>query len=403
MCADSLSLSYDRAKLLEQIRILQRALKQLSRSSRMDSSSFARKLYLKWYRKLVKLRRRRDIFFPRVSVPAVPFNILQHVYDHHRDFRFTPQQLDLLARELLPVKVQTFKKGRKDVSAEAVVALAVVLRHLATPERQDRQADFWHKSVAWVSVIFHATMDLLYARAQAAFRQWPQFHFDEIPRLCDAMLEKSGNLLYAHSLLDGSGLRVCRPSGDGPTGPVQQHFYSGKERHHVMRILGLFSLSGMLIRLFGTYPGSAADETIYNMEDVESQLGQFHDLASQFLQVRMRPTVIGDSGFTASPNLVTPFSFDPSAPSLSAENVFNMVVSRSRIPNEWGFGRVVNTFQTMQYHSLLKVDWTHPQQQYVLACFFTNFVVIFEGSQTDRYFGVSPPSFEKYIEHINLQ
>lgn len=403
MCSDVLALAYDRGDLLEQIRSVESALKKIRRSELLQTSSAARKVYRKWFARLLLLRALRDNFFPRDRVPVVPFSILQHVYDHHKDFRFTPERLDKLAALLLPPIVQTYNsKGQKDVSAQATVALAVVLRHLAFPERQDRQAAFWRKSTAWVSLIFHATLDLLYDRAILALRRWPDFHLLAVPRLCAVMFEKSSGVLFSHALLDGSGLQICRPSGDGATGAEQQAYYSGHKRSHNLRILGLFSLSGTLIRLFGTYPGSAADETIFRLDNVEEQLQSFHNIAMGNFQMRKRPTVIGDSGFSLSEDVVTPFSFNPDAEKSSPERMFNLILSRCRIPNEWGFGRVVNLFQGLEFTRALKKDWTSPDKQYVTSCFLTNFVIIFEGSQTSEYFGMPPPSFEEYALHIRL-
>jgi hypothetical protein len=132
MCSDLLALAYDRGDLLELIRDIERALKKLRRGGLLRTSSSARKVFRKWYLELLRLRAMRDVFFPRLSVPAAPFSILQHVYDHHADFRFTPERLDMLARLLLPPIVQTYNsKRQKDVSAEATVTVAVVLRHLA--------------------------------------------------------------------------------------------------------------------------------------------------------------------------------------------------------------------------------------------------------------------------------
>jgi hypothetical protein len=313
-----------------------------------------------------------------------------------------PQDLSAIARALLPVRVSVLKKGRKDVGADGVVALAVVLRHMAFPERQERQAQFWRKSTAWVSNIFHATLDLLYVHAQQTFRRWPQFHFDSIPQSCEAMAAKSDDLLYVHLLIDGSGLSICRPSGtsvDDQT--TQRYYYSGQERCHVMRILGMVSLCGLFVRVFGSYPGSAADGTVYNLEDVEQQLDALHDRAqAAFLHLKSRPMVAGDAGFTASRNIVTPFSFDPTSPAFSVQNVYNLVHSRMRIPNEWGFGRAMNAFQTLQYKMLLKSAWTSPEKQYIIGLFLTNLIVICEGSQTASYFGIAPPTLPEYFRAV---
>jgi hypothetical protein len=401
MCSDLLALAYDRGDLLELIRDIERALKKLRRGGLLRTSSSARKVFRKWYLELLRLRAMRDVFFPRLSVPAAPFSILQHVYDHHADFRFTPERLDMLARLLLPPIVQTYNsKRQKDVSAEATVAVAVVLRHLAFPERQDRQAAFWRKSTAWVSLIFHTTLDLLYEQASVALRSWPDFHLQGVPDLCSKMAEKSSGLLYSHALLDGSGVRICRPSGDGATGAEQQAYFSGHERSHVLRILGLFSLSGLLVRLFGTYPGSSADETIFRLDDVGTQLDSFHNIAVASFEMPRRPTVVGDSGFSLSRDLVTPFAFDPGVDSI--DRTFNLILSRCRIPNEWGFSQVANLFQGLEFTQSLKKDWTDLQKQYVVACFFGNFVTIFEGSQSSQYYDVPVPMFGMYLLHIEL-
>ncbi len=403
MCADVLERSYDRATLLHEMRVLARMLKQLSRGGLMGESSCARKAYMRWYRRLVYLRAFRALNFPPpvFNVPASPLTILQRVYDHYKDFRFIPQDLERIAKALLPARVFVIRKGRKDVSADGVVALAVVLRHLAFPERQDRQARFWGRSVTWVSRIFHATLNLLYNHAQSAFRHWPRLHFMRIPNACCAMAEKSSDLLFAHLLLDGSGISICRPSGFSEhDNTTQRYYYSGKERCHVIRILGMVSLTGLFVHVFGSFPGSAADETIYRVEDVEQQLDDLHNRAVAAFNMQRRPMVAGDGGFTASRNIVTPFAFDPNAPVFSAENVYNLVHSKMRIPNEWGFGRVVNAFQTLQFRMLLKAAWTDPDKQYVVGMLMTNFIVICEGSQTQSYFGMHPPSLEEYLQHV---
>jgi hypothetical protein len=212
------------------------------------------------------------------------------------------------------------------------------------------------------------------------------------------MSEKSEGLVFAHSLLDGSGLCICRPSTND--GQDQQQYYSGNERCHVMRILGLVSLSGLFVRVFGSYPGSASDESIYRLEDLEMQLEDLHSRAVAAFDMHKRPQIATDSGLPSSRNVVTPFGFDASASDMTYEHIYGVMHSRIRVPNEWGFGRVVNLFQTLQFKPGLKTGWTEPHMQYLVGLLMTNCVVCCEGSQTEKYFGVAAISLQSYLNEV---
>jgi hypothetical protein len=390
---------YARGAALADVRILARLVKTLSRHPDFDKCSTIREMYVRYVTQLLLLREQVAHDFPRPSAPRVaPTSVLQRMYDHHKDLRFQPRDLDIIARALLPEKVVAYRNGEKQCAAHGVVALGVVLRHLAFPERQDRQAEFWGRSPAWVSSIFHATLELLYEHAQRSFRRWNPHHFGAIPRYCEAMAAKSDGLVFAHALLDGSGLCICRPSTN--SGADQQQYYSGNERCHVMRILGLVSLSGLFVRIFGSYPGSASDESIYRLEDLEQQLDQLHDRAVASFDMAKRPQIATDSGLPSSKNVATPFGFDPNASSMSYEHIYGVIHSRVRVPNEWGFGRVVNLFQTLQFKPGLKTGWTEPQKQYLVGLLMTNCVVCCEGSQTEKYFGVLALALEAYLSEV---
>ncbi len=396
---DLLDEGYGRGSALEDCRILARLLKRLRNHAQFDESTTVQDLFVRYTTELYLLRARIAHDFPKPQIPRVqPRTVLQQLYDHHKDLRFQPRDLDIIAKALLPDKVVSYRDGKKHCSADGVVALGVVLRHLAFPERQDRQAKFWGRSTGWVSSIFHRTLDLLYDHAQRIFRRWNQQHFNSIPQYCNAVAAKSHNLVYVHALLDGSGLCICRPSTNN--GADQQQYYSGNERCHVMRILGLVSLSGMFVRIFGIYPGSASDESIYRLEDLETQLEDLHDLAVANFGMARRPQIGTDSGLPSTKNMATPFGFDPNASDMSYEHIYGVIHSRMRVPNEWGFGRVVNLFQTLQFKLMLKAGWTDPHKQYIVGLFLTNLVGCCEGSQAEKYFGVSAPTLDAYLEEV---
>ncbi len=99
----------------------------------------------------------------------------------------------------------------------------------------------------------------------------------------------------------------------------------------------------------GSYAGSAADETIYRLEDMETQLDELHNRAVAAFQMPMRPRIATDSGLPTTVNVATPFEYDPDANDMTFETIYSIVHSRMRVPNEWGFGRVVNLFQCLQH------------------------------------------------------
>ena len=80
--------------------------------------------------------------------------------------------------------------------------------------------------------------------------------------------------------------------------------------------------------------------------------------------------------------------------------VHDMIFSLCRVPNEWGFGRVVNSFQTLQFSRALRSSWTHPEQSYFAAIELANCLVCAFGAQHERYFNVGAPSLEEYIQEM---
>ncbi len=155
--------AYERGDLLEDVRVLRRFLKSL-RNNPLFEHELIQEWYWKYSKKLARAQERLDELFPPSAPPRLD---LVSVYDHHNEFRFSPVDLDLLARYLLPAGNVVFRNdtGIAQVKATSLVALCVVLRHLASPEKISRQATFWARSTGWVSQVYHATLDLLYAVA----------------------------------------------------------------------------------------------------------------------------------------------------------------------------------------------------------------------------------------------
>lgn len=359
------------------------------------------RLYLRHYVRLlckvcvarVRARERLLSSFPKPVVPVFDFF---SVRDHHHEFRFSAADLQTIARALLPERVVAYRlvggKRRKQCAADRLTALCVLLRHLATPERQDRQAVFFGRSTSWVSQIFHATLDIFYQKALFALRRWSQGYDALVPHFCNAMQEKSFGAFFAHALMDGSGIRVCRPVQQ------QDHFYNtGLESAHTLRIIALVRLDGVFERVLGPYPGSASDAAIVNSEGFERQLDLLHGHVHEQYNCDMRPTILSDAGFPESPNIWTPYKVMDRLNQRADEALFNRLLSHCRVPNEWSFGRIVNTFRTLTLQSVMMVEWTEPEKQYIVSMFLTNLVVCAEGSEIANYYGLQPPDLVDYL------
>ena len=297
-----------------------------------------------------------------------------------------------MAALMLPLGVKTSAR----CVADGNLALCVVLYHLATPSRQDRQAAFFGKSSAWVSQVYSSAIRILHAIARRHFGQWSADLPMVIPKFVNAMSNQSGGVLQnVWGLADGSKIKISRPSAG------QDIAYNGFEKAHVLRLLGVVRLDGLFERVYGPIPGSATDMTIFNHYHVEDELERLHSRRENPLANIGRVKVFGDSGFSHSINMEIPHAhaLAQAAPAMQLR-AFNLITARARIPNEWSFGRVVNTFRTLEVRSALKIHWTQPEKAYLVAMLLTNFVVCRDGAQHEEYFGVAAPSFEEYLDEV---
>lgn len=391
-----------REELLSEIRELKVLLRRLRGAPSHPSTIGARlRLRVRLVVYLERLRKERDILFPKAPKSKFCFD---SIHNHKDVFRFRARHIELIADALLPPVVYATRhvngKSAVQCKADRRTALCVVLRHLATPERQDRQAVFFGKSESWVSQIMHATLSIMYDIALRVFRSWSPSYIHKVPLFCAAMESKSEGVFFAHALMDGSGIITTRP------GIGQSPYYSGVDYAHCLRLVALVSLDGMFQRIMGPYPGSATDQNIMNLENFEVSLTSLHDEVMRVHAPAHRPTILCDSGFAGSGNIMTPYRFNVNLRVNDPRYEINKLLSFCRVPNEWAFGRVVNTFRTLACRGCHLINWTKPHEQYLVGLLLTNLTICADGSQQEVYFNVSSPSLEEYlteIQQMNLQ
>ena len=77
--------------------------------------------------------------------------------------------------------------------------------------------------------------------------------------------------------------------------------------------------------------------------------------------------------------------------------MFNNKMSSLRISVEWSFGKVATLFAFGNYRQNVKVRLQPAGAYYLVATIFTNCHTCLYGSQTNDFFGSSPPQLEEYL------
>jgi hypothetical protein len=332
----------------------------------------------------------------KVELEYAPFNF-EMKNDYEASYRFSATHVSALARVLLGESVES--RGCK---APALTAMCLLLRRLSYPCRWvDLRAEFGGASVAWMSTIFVETLNILYVYAHKELHSWSPNLIEEIEGLVGFAQEKLGVNAYAAE--DGTGMHICRAHLG------QRAFYSGYEGYHLIRTLAICKFNGMFERVFGPTVGSASDIAMHSDFDVEAELDALHSQAAA--QLGFRPLILGDSIFSNTANVLTPFKrpkkskksqgVRPPRPKLDQmQTHYNLYHAKARIGGEWGFQRVVANFATLDFSKAHKVFCTSPDKCFLVGMLFTNFIVAARGSQHEHYYGTRAPTFEVYLTHI---
>jgi len=336
------------------------------------------------------------------STVWVPFDF--HAQDHVNLFRFDAHQITEMADALLPEYVVHEERRYR---CDRRTALCIVLARLAYPMRWSGfRVLFGGKSNAWLSSIYHETLSLLYVYARKELWTFSDGLVDEIPGLVEACEERFG--MRCWGFMDGNHADLSRPT------ELQRAFYSGYEGHHLLRSLAIVRPDGLFECAFGPFPGSGSDTSMFGALDMERKLRDLHAQVEQTFDLTpaQRVYVLADSIFTATIDVVTPYDYDklkapPAAGAAAAmiqqrqsKRFFNLIHSQSRIAVEWGFGRVLNNWQSLSFKALMKVHHTEPEKAMLVAMLLTNFIVVARGAQHQEYFGVAGPSFDEYLAKV---
>ena len=302
-------------------------------------------------------------------------------------FRFTLRHMRRLLRALRFPPVMKIGHAGHQHRCTGEEALCIMLRRLSYPSTLPVLAWEMGRSPTAISMIFQAAIDHIYEdfghlRDNRSLECWgPQF-----PRFAHAIRRRGRRgrcpLLNCVGFVDGSVQRLDRP------GRFQRILYNGHKKCHCVKWQGLTLPNGIMPLPFGPINGRNNDAFMLDksnliriMRRICRRLGRVYCL-------------YGDPAYPLSRWLMAPFKHRMLN---GAEANFNTQMSKARIPNEWGFGKIKGLWAYLDFRKGMKPYQQDIQRLWPVATILTNCHTCCYGAQTGWYFDLEPPELEVYV------
>jgi len=162
--------------------------------------------------------------------------------------------------------------------------------------------------------------------------------------------------------------------------------YNGKDRVHGYKYQGLSAPDGIMLQMWGPFPGRRHDVAMLRESGL---LALLREVFPEF-------GIYGDPAYPLSFILVRPFRGAAVLP--EAEASFNTEMSSVRESVEWGFGMLTNTWQSFSFTRKEKMLERPLALYYQVATLLMNCRTCMRGGNiTSTYFNLAPPSLEQYL------
>eukprot|EP00752_Nemacystus_decipiens_P009445 g8444.t1 len=132
--------------------------------------------------------------------------------------------------------------------------------------------------------------------------------------------------------IDGTIFEICRVRGRNNT---QEAFWDGHHRRHALGMQGVIAPNGLLVDVWGMYPGRRHDEHMVFDSGVNTRMRDCQ--AGNVLQYK----IMGDKAYSVRSHIGSPFVGNNISPQ---QRAFNLNLSRLRVSVEHGFGKVGQYF-----------------------------------------------------------
>ncbi len=186
--------------------------------------------------------------------------------------------------------------------------------------------------------------------------------------------------LSIFGFIDGTLRAVCMPTW------WQGSLYNGKDRVHGFKYQGLEVPDGMIAHLHGPHPGYLHDSNVY-----------LHSVIADFLEWIIDDSdlvISGDPAYALRRRMMVGYR----GVLTPAQAQWNKQVNAARISVEWGFGKVIALWATLDYKKNQKVFLQRVGFMYPVAVLLTNIHTCYYYSQTSDYFNISPVSAREYLD-----
>ncbi|DAZ99510.1 TPA: hypothetical protein N0F65_005382 [Lagenidium giganteum] len=182
--------------------------------------------------------------------------------------------------------------------------------------------------------------------------------------------------------IDGTVRAICRPSRQ------QRFVYNGQKRKHALKYQSVITPDGIIRHLHGSVPGSRHDAYLLSLSKLADEVSGLLDGGE------VQYVIYGDPAYARQSFLLSPFQ---GSALTTRQQAFNKKMSSVRVSVEWVFGDVLRYWAFTDYHKNQKLHLQAVGNIYHIAVVLTNVMTCLHGSQTRRYFRLSPPSLRAYL------
>lgn len=261
-------------------------------------------------------------------------------------------------------------------------ALCVLLRRLAYPNRWFDLVKLFGRTSAELSLVCTFMVEHITETFGHLLLSMDWLTEEDFQQFASAIQAKGSPLNNCWGFIDGTAIQICRPT------KYQKEVFSGHKRYHCLKYQSAYAPNGLIVHLFGPMEGKRHDAAMLR----ESNLLQIlHEKMAEFGRSYC---LYGDPAYPLSREIMCPYK---GARVTLEQEAFNGAMSKCRMSVEWGFGDIARTFAFLDFHKNLKLFLQPVGLLYKVGALLTNCRTCLYSNQTAVYFGVAPPSLERYL------
>lgn len=264
--------------------------------------------------------------------------------------------------------------------------LCICLRRLAYPNRLYDLEKIFGLSAQSLSDITNEIINHIYINFQhllTDLRSHRWLNNDRLHQYSQSIENSNAPLHNCWGFIDGTARPICRPSIG------QEQYFSGHKRTHCVKYQSVLCPDGIIVSLFGAYPGRRHDAGILRESNLYAQLQEcctFND-GTYFV-------LYGDPAYGVQQLLLSPYRNRILTPH---QQQFNARMSSVRQAVEWGFGKTISLFAFLDFKKKQKILLQKVPEMYKVGVILTNCHTCLYGGQSSQFFNIAPPQLEEYL------